>query len=93
MFETAEMRTSFVNAIVSWIQISYEIVDTDQLENIRSSLSALSDEKLIEAGTEVENFEKESKNTMNRIERQVISVEHTLDEDIERLNVPLPLFL
>ena len=92
MFETPEIRTSFVNAIVSWIEVSYEIVDTTQLEDIRLSLSALSDEKLIEAGKEVEGFEKESRETSVRLDRQLVSVEHSIEEDNERANVTIALF-
>lgn len=91
MFETPEIRTSFIGAIVGWIEASSDI-HGEQLEYIRTSLTALPDDELIQAGIEVENFEKESKSALNRIGRQVVSVEHSLEETIERANVPLPLF-
>lgn len=49
MFETLEIRISFVDAIVEWIRVSYEMNDLDQLQHIRNSLTELPDEKLIEA--------------------------------------------
>lgn len=91
MFETQEIRTSFINAIAAWIESSYNI-HGEQLEDIRSSLAALPDDELIKAGTEVETFEKESKTTLQRMERQVLSVEHSIEETIERSNVSLPVF-
>ncbi len=92
MFETPEIRTSFVDAIVTWIESSYDIHDSIQLEEIRTSLTVLSDEKLIEAGKEVEDFEKSSKDTMGRLNRQVTSVEHSIEEEKERSEITLPLF-
>lgn len=92
MFETPEIRTSFINAIVSWIEINYDLHENEQLENIRTSLTSLSDEELYHAGEEVETFEKESKNTISRLDRQILSVEHSVEEDQERSNVTLNLF-
>lgn len=91
MFETPEIRTSFVNAIVAWIESSYDI-HGEQLEDIRASLTSLPDAELITAGTEVETFEKESKNTFQRIERQMVYTEHSLEETIERTSITPPLF-
>lgn len=92
MFETLEIRISFVDAIVEWIRVSYEMNDLDQLQHIRNSLTELPDEKLIEAWKEVEAFEKESATTLARIDRQIISVEHSLIEENERTDIQLPLF-
>jgi hypothetical protein len=91
MFETPEIRTSFINAIVSWIETSYDI-HGEQLEDIRSSLTSLSDEKLMEAGKEVEDFEMTSRNTVGVIDRKMIRVEHAIEEDKEKANISLPLF-
>ncbi len=92
MFETLEIRTSFVDAIVEWIRISYEMNDSNQLEDIRISLTELPDEKLIEAGKEVEYFENESKSKLAVIERRIVSVEHSIEEGFEKSQVALPLF-